>query len=111
MSVTNAGFGDADGNPANDWTASVQPGSVIWSAPSGNELDWGRLYNFRMDVDAAPVESEASMEPLGVGSLVSVPTLAPAAVIPAIPALPWPVLAPALLATGLAVLRRLRTRR
>ena len=107
MSVTNTDFGDADGNGANDWTVSVLPESVEWTAPAGNELDWGRLYNFRMDVDAAPIESEARMQPLAAGSIVAIPTLAPAVTL-TIPALPWPLLAPVLAAAGWLALRRRR---
>jgi len=111
MIATNAAFGDADGDSGNDWTASVESDRVVWTAPAGNSLDWGRLYNFRVDVDSAPLESEARMEPLAAGAEVSVPTLAPALFAPAIPALPWPLLAPALLAAGLLAMRRSSTRR
>lgn len=110
MNVTNLGFGDGDGSPANDWTPTLAPNLVTWSAPAGNELDWGRLYNFRMDVDAGPVSSEAQMQPLVAGPVVSVPTLAPAGVAN-IPALPWPLLAPTLGVAGLMALRRSRPRR
>jgi hypothetical protein len=68
QTVTNAGFGDANGNPLDDWTASVDAYSVTWSAPAGNALDWGTLYNFRMDVDAAPLESAAVVTPLQAGA-------------------------------------------
>ena len=107
MSVSNSGFGDGDGDPENDWTLSVGSNLATWSAPSDNELDWGRLYNFRMDVDAAPLDSLALMRPLAGEGTVSIETLAPALVV--IPALPWPILAPAL-ALLLAVVAGLRAR-
>jgi len=105
LSVANPGFEDADGDASNDWTVALYPDRIEWTAPSGNALDWGRLYNFRMDVDAAPVASSARMEPLGAGTPVSAATLAPAASL-AVPAAPWPILAAALLAAGALALHR-----
>ncbi len=67
-SVSNTGFGDVNGNPLDDWTVSVSGGSVTWTAPASNALDWGTLYNFRLDVDAAPGESAATLTPLDPGS-------------------------------------------
>ena len=110
MTVTNTGFEDGDGMAGNDWSATVTSTRVTWNAPAGNELDWDRLYNFRMDVDGAPLESAAAMEPLVAGLDVWTPTLAPAPVV-SIPALPWPLLAPTLLAAGVLALRRLQPRR
>jgi hypothetical protein len=52
--VSNAGFGDANGNALDDWTVSIGGGRVTWTAPAGNALDWGTLYNFRLDVNAPP---------------------------------------------------------
>ena len=66
--VSNTGFGDANGNALDDWTVSVSGGRVTWTAPAGNALDWGTLYNFRLDVDAAPGESAATLTPLDPGS-------------------------------------------
>jgi len=68
QAVSNAGFSDADGDPLNDWTPSVANLRVTWTAPAGHALDWGTLFNFRMDVDAAPVESTATLTPLQPGS-------------------------------------------
>ena len=70
--VSNAGFGDADGNPQNDWVPSVAGGRITWTAPAGNALDWGTLYNFRMDANAAPVASAATLTPLDAGSPTTV---------------------------------------
>ncbi len=67
-SVSNTGFGDANGNPLDDWTVSVSGARVTWTAPAGNALDWGTLYNFRLNVDAAPGESAATLTPLDPGS-------------------------------------------
>lgn len=66
--VSNVGFGDANGNPLDDWTWSVNGLDVTWTAPAGNALDWGTLYNFRMTVDAGPVGVVATLLPLDAGS-------------------------------------------
>lgn len=66
--VSSAGFGDANGNPLDDWTWSVQGLHVVWTAPPGNALDWGTLYNFRMTVNAAPVPAAATLTPLDPGT-------------------------------------------
>jgi hypothetical protein len=68
QTVSNAGFSDADGNPLNDWMPSVANLRVTWTAPTGHAPDWGTLFNFRMDVDAAPVETTAGLAPLQPGS-------------------------------------------
>ncbi len=75
--VSNAGFGDADGDPQNDWTPSVANFRITWTAPPGHALDWGTLFNFRIDVAAAPVQTAAILSPLEAGSPqeVFVPTL------------------------------------
>ena len=75
QAVSDAGFSDADGDPLNDWTPSVANLRVTWTAPAGHALDWGTLFNFRMDVDAAPVESTAALTPLQPGSPEGVRTL------------------------------------
>jgi hypothetical protein len=77
QTVSNPGFGDADTDPGNDWTVSVTPQAVTWTAPPGNPLAWGTLYNFRMDVDAEPVELYATLTPLtpGTPALLRVRTL------------------------------------
>jgi hypothetical protein len=51
----------------NDWAPSI-----TWTAPAGNSLDWGTLYNFRMDANAAPVVSAATLTPLDAGSPTAV---------------------------------------
>ena len=77
QTASNPGFGDGDGNAGNDWSASIGADAVTWTAPAGNALDWGALYNFRVDVDAAPAASVAVLTPLDAGSpaLVGVHTL------------------------------------
>jgi hypothetical protein len=68
QTVSNAGFGDGNANPLDDWAVSTAGGRVTWTAPAGNALDWGTLFNFRMDVDAAPVEAFARLTPLVAGT-------------------------------------------
>lgn len=77
QTVSNAGFGDGDATAGNNWTPSVGADAVTWTAPAGNALDWGTLFNFRMDVNAAPGASVAVLTPLDPGSpaLVGVHTL------------------------------------
>ncbi len=49
-------FDDADTDPADDWSASVDASGVSWSAPAGtNTLDWGHLYHFEFVAAAPPV--------------------------------------------------------
>jgi hypothetical protein len=48
-------FDDLDASSANDWSATISPGAVTWTAPaSGNTLDWGTLYHFELVANAAP---------------------------------------------------------
>src|SRR5262249_40122111 len=70
QTVSNPGFGDGDADPLDDWTPSQADGRITWTAPAGKALQWGTLLNFRMDVDAAPVEGEAIVES---GSLEAIP--------------------------------------
>jgi hypothetical protein len=68
QTLSNAGFGDTDGDPLNDWTPSLADLHITWTAPAGNALDWGTLFSFRMDVDAPPAETTATLAPLQAGS-------------------------------------------
>jgi hypothetical protein len=89
QTVNNADFGDVDDDAGNDWTVAIDSASITWSAPPGNALDWGTLYNFRFDIDGAPIVSAAQIEPLDPGSPGAFPltTLAPAAAnVPTLPA-------------------------
>ncbi len=80
QSVSAVGFGDGDPDPANDWSASVGPKGVTWTAPPGAELDWGRLVGFRFDASAAPAATRAALGPAeGPPAAELVPTLGPAA--------------------------------
>jgi hypothetical protein len=69
---TNLGFRAADKDPAGDWTPRVGSRTIVWTAPRGDELPWGTLFNFRFDADAAPVTTVIDLE-------VSDSSVAPAA--------------------------------
>jgi hypothetical protein len=75
--VSNTGFDDGDTSAANDWTPSIANGKVTWTAPLGHALDFGMLFNFRLDAPAAPGELFATLTPLQVGppATVAVRTL------------------------------------
>jgi hypothetical protein len=68
QAASNVDFGDGDASAANDWTASVSDAGVTWTAPAGQELDWGTLFNFRLDVDAPPLETRALLMPQAPGA-------------------------------------------
>jgi len=71
-----AHFADLDINPANNWTASLGGSQITWTAPAGNELNWGTLYRFSLISDAAPqTQAETVIElrpanPLPRGDLI-----------------------------------------
>jgi len=58
---TNIGFHDPDQDANNNWTATVAPGAITWTAPSDNAAqDFGTLYNFRFTANAIPSAAGAS---------------------------------------------------
>ncbi|HLA77620.1 MAG TPA: hypothetical protein VJU18_08595 [Vicinamibacteria bacterium] len=54
VSVSGIGFGDGDASSANDWMGAATGSSVTWTAPAGNELNWGTLFRFSFLADAPP---------------------------------------------------------
>ena len=81
VAVTNIGFNDLDTLATNNWIATIHPDRVQWDEVNNgfNALDWGMLYNFRFDADAAPstnVATLTSLEP-GEGAFLQEETLAP----------------------------------
>jgi len=113
VSVSNVDFADADVLAGNDWTVTTGPFFVRFTAPPGNEMDWGTLYSFGFDANAAPVAAQANLGALepGPGGAVSIATLGPAggANIPTHPAPLW--IAAALLLAGGFMRRRRRVTR
>lgn len=98
QTVSNPEFRDADGDPLNDWSVAITADAVTWTAPAGNDLDWGTLYGFAVDVDAPPVATGAQLRSLDPGGrLDPIATLGPAlAAVPAFPSWLLPLLAAAL---------------
>lgn len=112
QTVTNAAFGDGNGDLLDDWTVTIGSSEVAFDAPAGAELDWGRLVNFRFDVDAPPVASHAELEPLAAGgpSSVTIAALAPTALaVPVAPAWALGALIAGVAGAGIALARE-RTR-
>jgi hypothetical protein len=85
--VTNVTFHDVDRNPKTDWVVDIVPGDhVSWSAPTSPLTpaafgqDWGMLYTFSFEVDAAPMAQAAiTLNPLESRPVtpISVPIMAP----------------------------------
>jgi hypothetical protein len=62
-------FHDADRNPATDWVAVSSPGSVSWTAPSGQAkapLDWGLLNSFTFLTSSPPTTAGGATLRLGI---------------------------------------------
>lgn len=59
-------FADIDIDAANNWTAVVADNAVTWTAPEGNELNWGHLYRFSFVSNIAPQDSNVGNVRLGV---------------------------------------------
>jgi len=75
-SVSGAGMLDIDGNPLNDWTASVVGGELVFTG-TGNPLAWNTIYNVWFDTDATPAPGAVNLEQasgLGDISVSVVPT-------------------------------------
>ncbi|MFQ5350260.1 MAG: hypothetical protein ACE5EG_07455 [Thermoanaerobaculia bacterium] len=72
VALASIGFRDGDLDPGNDWQGTVTATEITWSIPAGNPalgaLDWGTLYSFRFDANAAPTDPTATMDVLEVGS-------------------------------------------
>lgn len=47
-------FADIDIDAGNDWTVEANDDGITWSAPAGNELNWGTLYRFSFVSSVAP---------------------------------------------------------
>lgn len=59
-------FADIDIDAGNNWGASFGPHGLTWTAPKGNELDWGHLYRFSFVSNVAPDEGHTGGVVLGV---------------------------------------------
>jgi len=80
--ASNFTFGDIDTNPANDWTGAQVGNEVVFTAPTGNPIEWNTIYNFGFDANFAPglgiSTLEAARPVLGEQNYVEVPTQVPA---------------------------------
>lgn len=78
-SITSITFNDGDANASNDWIGQLSGGRVTWTAPAGNELNWGALYSFSFVANAGPFDTLSRLgvaEP-GNPPQYSVPALVP----------------------------------
>ena len=70
--VTNTYFHDVDRNPSTDWVPVMITGGIRFQPPKNARTpveyfqDWGTLYNFGFEVDAAPTAAGGSVATLGV---------------------------------------------
>jgi hypothetical protein len=87
--VENMAYADGDGFTTNNWTATVDAGGIVWTAPSGTtppaEQDYASLISFRFDSDktAAAVNASLGVFEAGNPSSLSIQTLGPATAAPA----------------------------
>jgi hypothetical protein len=68
LQVGAAAFRDGDLDAGNDWVASTTGGTVTWTAPNGNSLDWGTLYSFSVTLDAPPAAGNAALHVAEAGA-------------------------------------------
>jgi hypothetical protein len=61
-------FADTDTNAGNNWTASFGDDLLTWTAPAGNELNWGMLYRFSFVANVAPQDDYVGVVELGVAT-------------------------------------------
>ncbi|MFP8881709.1 MAG: hypothetical protein VCE43_20720, partial [Myxococcota bacterium] len=65
----NVEFADVDTNAGNDWPIVLDPGvAITWTAPNGNELDWGTLYNFAFDANVPAAAANLTVTALEAGA-------------------------------------------
>lgn len=77
--IQNFGFRDIDNVGGNNWTATLNGGSVEIDG-TGNALRWNSIYNFWFDSPAAPVSGAITLEEAEVGpgaDQFAVPTTVP----------------------------------
>jgi len=80
VTVHDTFFGDIDDDASNDWAITVNADHVLFEAPEDNLLTWFTLFNFEIEVDAEPVDSQVFLD-LGSNAVMqemSVDTLGPA---------------------------------
>jgi len=85
--VTNLVFHDGDNDATTDWAATVTPGSIVWQTPvDPGAQDWGRLFSFGFQVNAAPVAGAPVTVTLGIqeapGGVLTTPIVGPSMITP-----------------------------
>jgi hypothetical protein len=76
VTVSNFGFADADTSAANDWTAAITCGELVWTAPPVGELDWGLMATFYFETVAEPVAGAVRLSAGNSAENFEVPILA-----------------------------------
>ncbi|MDH3452367.1 MAG: hypothetical protein OEN20_08100, partial [Gammaproteobacteria bacterium] len=61
VDVANVEFVDVDRDSGNDWSFTIGGSTLTWSAPAGNEQDWGTLHSFAFDTDAESPEMSVTV--------------------------------------------------
>ncbi len=62
---------DGDTLTENDWTAEQTENSLVWTAPSGQGLDWDRLISFSFDMAAQSESATATIGYLETGETMT----------------------------------------
>ncbi|MCE9594216.1 MAG: hypothetical protein K8S98_08480 [Planctomycetes bacterium] len=65
--VSSISFRDIDSNVGNDWQVAQLANELVFSTAI-NPLEWGTLYNFSFDSDAAPAAGTADLNPYNPGT-------------------------------------------
>jgi hypothetical protein len=94
--LSNVGLRDLDTDAGNDWTVTQAGGQITWATddhatdPDAPALEYQSMFNFRFDADVDAVSASAALAIFapGIGTSVSLGTLAPAAGAVAVATLP-----------------------
>jgi hypothetical protein len=65
--VENISFSGTVGLGGSPWESKLGEASIVFEAPAGEALDWGRLYRFGFDANRPPVATVALATPLEAG--------------------------------------------
>ncbi len=59
--ISDIRFYDGDDSAANDWTFERIGDRLVWTAPAGNELNWGTLFSFSFEAPSFPSPALATL--------------------------------------------------
>jgi hypothetical protein len=82
--IGNYHFADGNATAGDDWTAAIVGGRIRWTGPAGSTQDWGELYAFGFEADAAPASGSAAIraqQGLVESGLAIVPASAPVSIL------------------------------